>query len=239
MRYTLLLFMVFTACVHAAPSSFQQAKRELTTLYTEQPVSFYCGCDIHYQGKKLIPDLNSCGYQVRKQVKRANRIEWEHIMPAWEMGHQRQCWQSGGRKNCTNNDPIFKLMEGDMHNLVPAIGEVNGDRSNYRFSDWGGQSNQYGQCQMLVDFKGRKVQPPKANRGAIARTYLYMAQAYNITLSPAQLRLYNAWHKSYSVTPWECRRDRFIASKQGNSNPFVSPYCGQLAQGSDPVQHLD
>lgn len=37
-----------------------------------------------------------------------------------------------------------------MHNLFPAIGEVNGDRANYRFSDWNGKPNQYGKCQMLV-----------------------------------------------------------------------------------------
>ncbi len=24
-------------------------------------------------------------------------------------------------------------MEADLHNLVPAVGEINGDRSNYRF----------------------------------------------------------------------------------------------------------
>lgn len=52
-------------------------------------------------------DLASCGYQVRKQQNRAERIEWEHIVPAWVFGHQRQCWQQGGRKNCVSSDPIL------------------------------------------------------------------------------------------------------------------------------------
>lgn len=66
---------------------------------------------------------------------RATRIEWEHIVPAWVMGHQRQCWQKGGRKSCTDTDPVFREMEADLHNLAPAIGEVNGDRSNYLYSE--------------------------------------------------------------------------------------------------------
>ena len=74
------------------------------------------------------------------------------MVPAWEFGHQLQCWQDGGRKNCGKSDE-FNRMEGDMHNLFPAIGEVNGDRANFRFSDWNGKPNQYGKCQMLVDFK--------------------------------------------------------------------------------------
>lgn len=75
----------------------------------------------------------SCEYGVRKQENRAARLEWEHVVPAWVMGHQRQCWQKGGRHNCISGDPVFSVMEADMHNLVPSINEVNGDRSNYRF----------------------------------------------------------------------------------------------------------
>ena len=50
---------------------------------------------------------------------RANRIEWEHIMPAENFGKHLPCWQNGGRKAC-EKDPLFNKMEGDMHNLVPA-----------------------------------------------------------------------------------------------------------------------
>jgi len=47
-----------------------------------------------------------------------------HVVPAWEFGHQLQCWQDGGRKNCGKNNPQFKKMEADLHNLVPAVGAV-------------------------------------------------------------------------------------------------------------------
>ena len=73
-------------------------------------------------------------------------------MPAWEFGHQRQCWQDGGRKNCSK-DADYRRIETDLHNLQPAMGEVNGDRGNFAYSQWNGGEQQYGQCEMKVDFK--------------------------------------------------------------------------------------
>lgn len=221
LRIISLLLLAVSFSAQAEPKTFRQAKKQLKQLYKgEHQSSFYCGCDFSYRGKKLIPDLNSCGYQVRKQQKRARRIEWEHVVPAWAFGHQRQCWQNGGRKAC-KKDPMFKRMEGDMHNLVPAIGEVNGDRSNYRFSDWNGVAHQYGQCEMLTDFKGKRVQPTEESRGAIARSYLYMAEQYSLKLSKKEQRLYQAWHKQHPVSRWECRRNKIIEEIQGNSNTFI------------------
>ncbi|MGO7631757.1 endonuclease, partial [Rhizobium ruizarguesonis] len=66
--------------------------------------------------------------------------------------------QKGGRKNCSKNDQQFRLMEADLHNLTPAIGEVNGDRSNFNFSQWNGVDGvSYGRCEMQVNFKQRKA----------------------------------------------------------------------------------
>ncbi|WP_287946390.1 endonuclease [Shewanella sp.] len=213
------------------PTSFSQAKRLAKKIYSSElpHTSFYCGCDIKIQGKKWQPDLQSCGYQVRKQEKRAARIEWEHLVPAWELGHQRQCWQEGGRKNCGKNDPKYKKMESDLHNLVPAIGEVNGDRSNYRFSQWNAKPEQYGRCAMVVDFKSRKVEPPSYTRGRIARTYLYMQGTYGLKIAKSQLKLFKAWDKTYPVDTIECKRDEAIARTQGNHNPFVKQRCDSPA----------
>lgn len=213
------------------PSSFSEAKKRARTIYSQNlpAVSFYCGCAIKMEGKKWQPDLESCGYQIRKQETRANRIEWEHIVPAWEFGHQLQCWQNGGRKNCSRNDKTFKRMEADLHNLVPAVGEVNGDRSNFRFSQWNAKPNQYGQCQMTIDFKARKAEPPAQARGRIARTYLYMQQTYGLKIASSQLKLFKAWDKSYPVDTIECQRDQAIAASQGNHNPWVQAACSQSA----------
>lgn len=220
-----LALLYYIPVAISAPVSFSKAKQVLTKLYNASPQkTFYCDCDFFSQGKKLRPDLKSCGYKVRKQIKRANRVEWEHVVPAWSFGHQMRCWQNGGRKAC-KKELKFRLMEGDMHNLVPAIGEVNGDRSNYRFSDWSGKPTQYGACGVVVDFKERKVQPPESSRGFIARTYLYMADYYKLQLSKAEHRLMSAWNTMYPTTDWECMREVLISDKQGNRNWFIVEAC--------------
>lgn len=93
-------------------NSFSQAKAAAVKVHADAPGTFYCGCKINWQGKKGVVDLQSCGYQVRKNENRASRVEWEHVVPAWQFGHQRQCWQDGGRKNCAK-DPVYRKMESD------------------------------------------------------------------------------------------------------------------------------
>ena len=176
-------------------NSFSQAKAAAVKVHADAPGTFYCGCKINWQGKKGVVDLQSCGYQVRKNENRASRVEWEHVVPAWQFGHQRQCW------------------------------EVNGDRGNFMYSQWNGGEGQYGQCAMKVDFKEKAAEPPARARGAIARTYFYMRDQYNLTLSRQQTQLFNAWNKMYPVTDWECERDERIAKVQGNHNPYVQRAC--------------
>lgn len=215
----LLLFSVF---VLAAPTNFDQAKRLAQRIHAPQAKSFYCDCDISWQGKKGIPDLASCGYQVRKNSTRASRIEWEHVMPAHHFGHQRQCWQDGGRKNCVKTDSVFRAMEADLYNLVPAIGEVNGDRSNYRFGVLPATAPLHGACPVKVDFKQQVFEPAPPVRGDIARIYFYMADKYNLNLSRAQQQLFIAWHKQDPVTPQEIELNQRIQQHMGHDNPFVS-----------------
>jgi len=196
--------------------------------YPELMTEFYCGCEIKHVGKKLVPDLASCGYEVRKNQVRAERIEWEHVVPAWEFGHQLQCWQDGkgqpggGRKYCEQNSTQFNQMESDMNNLWPSVGEVNADRSNFRYSDFGGTPDQYGQCKFVTDFKGRKVQPDVISKGQISRVYLYFQDQYNLKISDQQLKLFNAWNKMYPVTDVERKRNDLIIKIQGHGNKFIS-----------------
>ena len=205
-------------------NNFSQAKAAGARINADAPGDFYCGCKITWQGKKGLTDTESCGYKVRKNELRAKRIEWEHVMPAWQFGHLMQCWQEGGRKNCAK-DPAYRTIESDMHNLQPVVGEVNGDRSNFMYSQWNGGESQYGQCAMKIDFKQRVAEPPARARGAIARTYFYMRDHYNLPLSRQQTQLFQAWDKLYPVTQWECERDRRIAKIQGNNNPYVLRAC--------------
>lgn len=217
-----------------AVENFAKAKKLLPSIYYDLHKQYgytstiYCGCEISYKpnGKRVnwSIDLDSCGYKVRKNKERASRIEVEHVMSAWEFGHQLKCWKEGNRKNCAS-DKQFDLMEGDLHNLYPAVGEVNGDRGNFQFTDMGVKPNQYGQCQMYVNFKGKKAQPPKEAMGPIARAHLYMAEQYKIRLSDGQRKLYEAWNRQYPATPFECDRNKLIAKAQGNDNRFITESC--------------
>ena len=92
--------------------------------------------------------VRPCGLKARKNEKRSDRVEWEHVVPASWFGSHRTCWKDGhalcGKKNgkplksrecCLKPgvDPDFQAAHNDPHNLFPAGGEVNGDRSAHPY----------------------------------------------------------------------------------------------------------
>lgn len=199
--------------------NFENAKKVLPAVFAGMEEDFYCGCK--YSGKTI--DLESCGYTPRKNAQRASRLEWEHVVPAWVIGHQRQCWQNGGRQNCSDNDPVFEAAEGDLNNLVPSVGEVNGDRSNFAYGAWTRNPvAMYGQCQTIIDFKNKRAQPREEVRGSAARITLYMHQQYGLAMSKQDKQLMCAWATRYPVDDWERQRNQRIIHKQGRGNDFVS-----------------
>ena len=214
----LLLLLISITALAEPPQSFSQAKKIATEIYADHQVSFYCGCSYARIENKLTPDLQSCGYIPRKEPKRASRIEWEHVVPAWAFGHQLQCWQDGGRKNCRKTSEKFRLMEADLMNLVPAIGEINGNRSNYSFAMLEGEPRVYGACDFEVDFKARKVEPAPEVRGDIARVYWYMRDTYGLKISDKQQKLFEVWSKLDPVSGWETERTGRIESLIGFSH---------------------
>lgn len=227
--HKLLLVIFFVVVqgspVHATPQSFREAKNMVREVYNDHPETLYCGCKISWYkstGSSGMVDFEECHYQVRKNTNRAKRDEVEHIFPAHAIGSQRQCWQQGGRANCTANDSMYSIMEADLHNLAPAIGEVNGDRSNYKFGMVTSAVGQYGNCQMKVDFKQRIAEPPNNVKGMVARVYFYMSDRYNISLSQQQQKLLMVWDKQFQPNNWELERDRRIAHLIGHNNPFVT-----------------
>ena len=218
--FLIALFAIPAFAKH--PTSFSQAKRFAREIYQDNQSTFYCGCSYNNDGAI---DAASCGYEPRKQPKRGERLEWEHVVSAWEIGHQRQCWQNGGRRNCEKNDPEFSKMVSDLHNLVPSVGELNGDRSNFRFGMIPNEPRSYGQCDFEVNFKDRRAEPPANRQGDIARIYFYMRDQYGLRLSRQQTQLFEAWSRMDPVDEWEKVRDFKIKSIQGKSNCYVSDSC--------------
>ncbi|MCV2502164.1 MAG: endonuclease [Candidatus Lightella neohaematopini] len=205
--------------------NFKEIKKLAVLVNKNISGTFYCGCKINWHGYRGTPDLLSCGYKIRSNYFRANRVEWEHVVPAWKFGHNMKCWLHGGRKNC-NNDYNYQKIATDLHNLQPVIGEINADRKNYEYNQWiSNYGSYYGNCKIKINFKTKQVDPPIITRGIIARTYLYMYDKYHIILSNRQLSLFHKWNTLYPVTKWECYRNKRITLIQGNSNPYIEQAC--------------
>lgn len=155
-----------------------------------------------------------------KENYRTRNVEFEHIMPAENFGRQLSCWKEGGRKACKNNI-TFNEMEADMHNLVPSIGELNADRTNYKFAADKVKVGQYGKCEFQVDFKSKRVYVRDDIKGDIARIYFYMSDKYNVTLSKQERKMMEVWNKLDPVDEWERIKNRRVVKLQGNLNKYV------------------
>jgi len=205
--------------------SFGKSKRLLATqVYPSHQKAFYSNCDYKIKEKKLIPIHKTCGFKYRKNKNRSERIEWEHIVPAWHFGHQLRCWQNGGRMTCRNTNTKFKQMEADMHNLVPAIGEINGDRSNFRFGMIEGEKRAYGKVNMEILFSNKKAEPMESVFGDIARVYFYMRDRYGLRISKTQEKMLIAWNNMDPVSSWEKKKNQLIKELQGDENLYITNY---------------
>ncbi|EAK9998185.1 deoxyribonuclease [Campylobacter lari] len=215
----LLSILLFSSLSLLASDNFNESKKELVELYeslgSTYQYDFYCNAPFKANKKKYTKfevvksDLYTPRNEYTKKGKinqRAKRIEWEHIMSAQNFGKHLPCWREGGRKAC-QNDPLFTKMEADKQNLVPAIGEVNGDRSNFRYAEapLNLEYTQYGNCKVYTDFKAKRFYPANYSKGWIARSYLYMSKTYNIRLSDQERKLMESWDKQYPMSEKEKR----------------------------------
>lgn len=216
-----------------SPASFESAKKILyNEIYKGHDVTFYCGCD--YDPKSKIVDWKSCGFIPRKNAERASRIEAEHVMPAHQFGNFRQCWREPkkvcagkdvtGRQCCEAEDPLFEAAHNDLHNLFPAVGEVNGDRSNFNWGMVEGNKREYGACPMEVDESIRRAEPPDVVKGNVARVMFYMEDTYGFKLSDQDRQLFTVWSKQDPPDAWEIERNQRIAAVEGKENRFISQY---------------
>ena len=225
---------VTSAAGNASNDSFNKAKKMLEReVYQDHRVTIYCGAK--FDAKKNIKA--PVGFVTDKYVKRAKRVEWEHVVPAENFGRSFSEWREGhpscvnskgksfkGRKCASKMNTEYRYMQSDMHNLFPAIGAVNAMRSNYNFTMLPAVKSGFGSCDMRIDNK--KAQPPVRARGRIARTYMYMELTYpKYKMSKQQRKLMQAWDKQDPVSKWECTRSARIQMKQGNPNPVVESRC--------------
>ena len=205
----------------------------LGQVYSDHRVTLYCGATYDESGNVTLPE----GFETPKHEKRADRIEWEHALPAENFGQTFAEWREGspecvdnrgkafkGRKCAEKVNTGYRMMQADMYNLYPAIGAVNAMRSNFNYAMLPGVSSTFGSCDMKIS--GNKAEPPARSRGQIARTYFYMQKSYpRYSMSSQQEQLMKAWDRQYPVDKWECSRAKRIERIQGNENEFVKEPC--------------
>lgn len=215
---------------------FQSTKKILLRqVYFDHPQTLYCGFTFDRRTKEV--DLPS-GFRAPAHQERANRIEWEHVVPAEHFGQAFPEWRDGsgrcinekghfykGRRCADRLSREYRLMQSDMYNLFPAVGAVNAMRSNYPYRMLDGVPSTFGVCEMKVT--DRWAEPPERARGRISRAMLYMDAVYHkrYHLSDRQRRLAESWNAQYPVDAWECIRAARIEKLQGNPNPFVKDAC--------------
>lgn len=217
---------------NTAIQSFSKAKRLLLNVYTDHRTTFYCDCP--YTSKKKVVFPKDKFSPAVKYRKRADRIEWEHVVPAQSFGQSFKEWREGdpicankqgkpfkGRKCAEKANMEYRYMQSDMFNLVPAIGQVNALRSNYSYAMIPGEPRQFGPCDMEI--KNRNAEPRPEIRGDIARIYYYMNDAYpnRGIISKKNKKLFDAWAKADPVDDWERERVSRIEAIQKNHNKFV------------------
>lgn len=235
--FTLILFSISGLAQNTGHSipRFSKAKKELWQIHKDQPYTIYCPCK--FQDRKV--NLKTCGYKSRKDKKRAQVVEWEHVVPAEAFGQSFSEWREGsprcikkgksykGRK-CASKNNEFSRMESDMYNLWPAIGELNMLRSNYSMAQIEGPSEyDFGDCKAKIS--DRKFEPMDLDKGKVARVYMYMNQAYpgRGIISDKNQKLFEAWDKLYPVDSFECTRAQRIEKIQGNKNKILEARCSQ------------
>lgn len=221
----------------------------LTTFYCKCDFVFDDINDLDGDGNthETMVKPQECGYQPRNPVtksgkpnERTTRIEWEHIMPAHVFGGQLdewvnktaypECKKSNGKyltgRDCAYKlNPDFKRAHDDLNNLAPAVGELNGDRSNYHFAHLAGEPRVYGQCDFEVNFEKDLAEPANHVKGDIARTYFYMIEMHDAVVSSETLSLMLYWNLLDPVSEWECQRNQRIVQAQGIGNHYVSDHC--------------
>ena len=155
-------------------------------IYQGKDRTFYCGCIYASHGDtdgSGDVDHQVCGYQgPDTHSHRADRVEWEHVVPASLMpAKQFDCWVNGSRSKCEDEDPRAQAMFFDLHNLAPSVGQVNALRSNDRYSDLPDDTSDFGAC--LVEDTINAFEPPDCLKGDVARIWLYMNLRHGVEIS--------------------------------------------------------
>ena len=158
------------------------------------------------------------------------KIEWEHIMPASKMLDDLQECKIGYEQNkesyqskrdyCQRTNSAYRKRVSDLHNLVPAIAQINRDRKDVSYSEQKKVSiknkklNDFNDLRKCGYRQGDVFLPRADTRGWIARTMLYMEKMYGIDLK-GEKRKYENWARRYRPSQKEVKMRQIINTVMG------------------------
>ena len=231
MKKALILFILI--CLNLYSNSFSKSKKLLLKkVYFDNQYTFYSSNPYEIKqidgkertllikDKKYFTSKDDSFFNFWDENIRSKRVEWDHVMPVERFARHLPCCKDGGRKTCKNNIS-FNEMQADMHNLVPAIGEINNDKSNYGFGETTAKKRFYGNCEFEIDSKSKEIYVKANIKGDIARIYLYMSDKYNIPLSKTERKMMEEWNIKDPTSTWEKIKNERVFKLQGNRNYFV------------------
>lgn len=174
--------------------------------------------------------------------------------------------------DCYNREHSFpkswfndaKPMYSDAFHLYPTDGKVNNQRSNYPYGECANGTTlpssgsvkalgRLGDC-TFPGYSGTVFEPDDQYKGDFARSYFYMAAAYNDKIagwnskmlagnsypafSPWAINLLLKWHREDPVSQKELDRQEVVYGAQHNRNPFIDhPELAEYIWGNKKGQN--
>lgn len=230
------------------------------------PSGYYTTCE-GLTGKSLLTALNgvvgnhtTISYSglwdlYRSSDTRPNGTIWDMYSTKEYRYRTDQCGTYSVVGDCYNREHSFPKswfddaspMVSDAFHIYPTDGKVNGQRSNYPYGECAGgttlpASNGVKALGRLGSstfpgYSGRVFEPDDQYKGDFARSYFYMAAAYNNRIAswdspmlagnsyPAfsswAINLLLKWHRQDPVSQKELDRNEAVYARQLNRNPFI------------------
>ena len=197
----------------------------------------------------------------------------------WDM-YSTKHWKTNDKKcgnykkvgDCINREHSFpkswfndaKPMYSDAFHLYPTDGKVNGQRSNFPYGECANGTTlpsngsvkalgRLGNC-TFPGYSGTVFEPDDQYKGDFARSYFYMAAAYNDQIagwnskmlagnsypvfSSWAINLLLKWHREDPVSQKELDRQEVVYGAQHNRNPFIDhPELAEYIWGNKKGQN--
>ncbi len=233
--HTYISFILFI-CLFIPQAHADSINPLFKKIIQAQPYTFFCQLPISPKNKV---DFQACGYCPIEQAS----VVAMPIVPFEQLAKNLPCYQHKicakpnssfyqGLSCCKKIDLLYQKMSQDLHNLVPETKHIKQLRAQKIPGILPNITSSLG-CQALqTDSKRHVIHIPEAQRGMVARIYLYMSDTYQLKLDKELRQTLENWHALYGVTAWEKTRNRLIYNEQGTFNHWVET----LAHGSKTKQ---